>query len=127
MSDAAPAKVQKTERSDTPHHSRPGAKSKGQSKRPQHNKVGAARRRLDTCPALLLTCVAPRLALRRATKTRTQQRWRAAALTFARRRVRCAHLQRDAARLLTCLGTRSRCSAVTSKGPWRFSVAQKRR
>ena len=40
MSDAAPAKVQKTERSDTPHHGRPGAKPKGQNKRPQHNKVG---------------------------------------------------------------------------------------
>ena len=87
MSESAPAKVQKTEHSDTPHLGRPGAKSKGQNKRPQHNKVGAVRRRLDTCTALLLTCVAPRLALHRATRTKTQRRWRAAALTFARRRV----------------------------------------
>ena len=47
----------------------------------------AVRRRLATCPAFLLTCVAPGLVMRRATRTRTQQRWRAEALTFALRRV----------------------------------------
>lgn len=42
MSDAAPAKAQKTERSGTPHRGRFDQKAKGQNKRGHHIKVGCA-------------------------------------------------------------------------------------
>ena len=45
MSGAAPAKAQKTERSDTPHRGRFDNKSKGHNKRGHHDKVAAPRRR----------------------------------------------------------------------------------
>ncbi len=85
MSDAAPAKAQKTERSGTPHRGRFDQKAKGQNKRGHHNKVGCRRRLTSAaCGASPpLTSRASRLVLRRATKA-TPRRHAAASMRARR-------------------------------------------
>ena len=60
MSDAAPAKAQKTERSGTPHRGRFDQKAKGHNKRGHQNKVGCAERTADGGSPPLLPCLALR-------------------------------------------------------------------